>query len=179
MRRSATICLLLGALALPATALAFSATASDGTLVVKSGSAPAKVAVVTLVISGTAIGHVSTGSPDQFDTVVIVDAKNTGAVAASATGSASLVKTSGPDLLTSGTRTKLVGSDFRFRAADGLYKITIYGSGVDLFAVGKGQVVLQGQTDPTVSDGRYSVDGGDWHSLPAQASDWLPIPAAG
>jgi hypothetical protein len=171
MRRLAILCVPFGVLAVPAAALAFTAAAGDGSLVVKNGGAPAKTAVVTLVINGTAIGHVSTGSPDQVDTVVIVDANNTGDVAASASTGATLAKTSIPDTLT--------GSDFRFRAAGGLYKVTIYGSGVDLFAVGQGKATLQGSPDPSTADGRYSINGADWHSLPAQASDWLPIASSG
>lgn len=176
MRRLALLCLPLGALALPAAALAVGAAVGDGTLVIKAGNAPAKVAVVTLAIDGTVIGHVSSGSPDQKDTVYIVDANNTGDVGSSGID---LTKTSGADPLTSGTKWKLSGSDFRFRAADGVYKVTIYGSGVDLFAVGQGKVTLVGGPDPSVPDGRYSLNGGDWHSLPAQATDWLKITSNG
>lgn len=169
MRRLVITFLGLLALALPAAAYSVDSAAGDGTLVVKSGSAPAKVAVVTLVINGTAIGHVSTGSPDQVDTVVIDDPNNTGDIGASGTNGAFLSKTS-----VSATRTKLVGSDFRFRAANGVYKVWVYGAGVDMFAVGTGRVVLQG-TPGSTSDGRYSLNGLDWHSLPAQPSDWLQI----
>jgi hypothetical protein len=169
MRRLLITTLGLIALALPAAAYSVGSATGDGTLVVKSGSAPAKVAVVTLVINGTAIGHVSTGSPDQVDTVVIDDPNNTGDIGASGTNGAFLSKTS-----VSATRTKLVGSDFRFRAANGVYKVWVYGAGVDVFAVGTGRVVLQG-TPASTSDGRYSLNGGDWHSLPAQPTDWLQI----
>lgn len=176
MRRLALLCLPLGALALPAAALAISSSAADGTLVVQNGSAPAKVAVVTLVINGTVIGHVDSGSPGQSDTLYVVDANNTGGVGASGPD---LTKTSAFDQTTGGTRWKLSGSDFRFRAADGVYKITVYGSGVDLFAVGQGQVVIQGQSDASMYDGKYSLNGGDFHSLPVQASDWLKITSSG
>jgi hypothetical protein len=172
MRGFVITCLGLCALALPAAAYSVDSAAGDGTLVVKAGSAPAKVAVVTLVISGTAIGHVSTGSPDQVDTVVIDDQtypNGTGDIGASGTNGAFLSKTS-----VSATRTKLVGADFRFRAANGVYKIWVYGSGADVFAVGTGRVVLQG-TPGSAADGKYSLNGGDWHSLPAQPTDWLPI----
>ena len=70
---------------------------------------------------------------------------------------------------------QLVGSDFRFRAAGGVYKIWIYGSGVDLFAVGNGKVTLQGMPDSSTSDGWYSINGGDRHSLPTAPSDLLPV----
>lgn len=176
MRRVALLCLPLGALALPAVALAVGTAAADGTLVVQDGSAPAKVAVVTLVVDGTVIGHVSSGSPGQSDTVVVDDANNTGNVAATGVY---LTKSSTIDETQTGTKWRFSGSDFRFRAADGIYKVTVYGSGVDLFAVGTGQVVIQGQSDATVPDGRYSLNGHDWRSLPAQASDWLKITSNG
>ncbi|HEY2543721.1 MAG TPA: hypothetical protein VGH92_11800 [Gaiellaceae bacterium] len=158
---------------MPATALALSAAATDGTLVVQNGAAPRGVPVVTLSVIGTAIGHVSTGSPDQLDTVVIYDMNNTGGIGASATNGAYLTKTSPND-----QKTKLVGSDFRFRAAGGAYKVWIYGSGVDVFAVGTGKVTMQGLPDSS-ADGRYSIDGGSWRSLPAVPSDLLTFPLGG
>jgi hypothetical protein len=174
MRRLAMLCLPMLALALPATALALKAAASDGTLVVKNGSAPPGVAVVTLSVSGTAIGHVSTGSPDQFDKVVIYDPNNTNDIGASPTnGALGLTRTQMSD-----TKTRFVGSDFRFRVADGVYKIWIYGTGVDVFAVGAGKATLQGMPD-TGSDGHYSLNGGDWHSLPGVPSDLLQFGASG
>jgi len=175
MRRLAIFVLSALALAAPAVAFAVTDSPGDGTLVVKNGSAPHGVAVVTLTISGTAIGHVSTSSPDQADTVVILDPNNTNNVGASATNGQSLTKTSTSDSTTGGTRTRLVGNDFRFRAAGGIYKIWIYGSGVDLFAVGTGKVALQGLPDGSGPDGHYSIDGGDWRSLPAAPSDLLQI----
>ncbi|MFL5909512.1 MAG: hypothetical protein ACJ768_02930 [Gaiellaceae bacterium] len=175
MRRFAILCLPVLALALPATALGLRAAASDGTLVVKNGTAPRGVAVVTLVINGTAIGHVSTGSPDQVDTVVIDDPNNANNIGASITnGAPSLTRKT-----ISATETKFIGSDFRFRAADGVYKVWIYGSGVNVFAVGKGTVVLQGSPDPGAADGRYSLNGDDWHSLPAAPTDLLKITSSG
>jgi len=170
MRRVAILVLSALALAAPAAALAFGDAGGDGSLVVKNGAAPRGVAVVTLTMNGTTIGHVSTGSPDQFDKVVIYDANNTGNIGASAVNGTLLSRTSNADA----QKTTLVGSDFRFRAAGGLYKIWIYGSGVDLFAVGNGRVTLQGQ--PAGSpDGKYSINGGDWRSLPAAPSDLLQI----
>jgi hypothetical protein len=170
MRRFAIFGLSALALALPAAALAVHDTPGDGTLVVKDGSAPRTIAVVTIGIEGTVIGHVSTGSPDQLDTVVINDPNNAGGVAASASAGSSLTRTTPTD-----QKTKLVGSDFRFRAASGTYVVTVYGSGVDLFAVGHGRVTLQGMPSSSAADGKYSIDGGDWHSLPAAPTDWLPI----
>lgn len=175
MRRLALFCLPLIALAVPAAALAARAAAGDGTLVVSNGGAPKGVAVIRLVIDGATVAHLSTGSPDQIDTVVIDDPNNTNDIAASATAA----RKSYADPTTKDNITKLQGSDFRFRAAGGLYKITIYGSGVDLFAVGQGKVQLQGQPDFSTPDGRYSINGADFHSLPATQTDWLTVKSAG
>jgi hypothetical protein len=60
-----------------------------------------------------------------------------------------------------------------------VYKVWIYGSGVNVFAVGKGTVVLQGQPDVSVADGKYSLNGDDWRSLPTVPSDLLKITANG
>ena len=176
MRRALITCLGLGALALPAAALAFGTAPGDGSLVVQKGSAPPRVAVVTLSVNGTVIGHVSTGSPDQVDTVVIWDPNNTGDIGGSGANGQSLSKT----VSTSDQRTKLVGSDFRFRAANGVYKVWIYGSGVNLFAVGAGQVTLQGMPKSSgLPDGQYAINGGDWHSLPGVPSDLLKFGSTG
>jgi len=170
MRRLAIVGLLASVLAVPAAAAAFGDSSGDGTLVVHSGSAPRSIPVVTLVIQGTALGHVSSGS-DQLDKVVIDDPNNTGDIAASSTTGAVVPVTRKS---VSDTETKFVGSDFRFRAAGGVYKIWIYGSGVDVFAVGRGTVVLQGMSDGS-ADGWYSVNGGPQRSLPSAPSDMLPI----
>ena len=125
MRRLAIACLLLVALAAPATAFALRSAAGDGTLVVQNGAAPHGVPVVFLVINGTAIGHVSSGSPDQIDTVIIDDVNNTGNIGASLTGGAPVLTRK----TISDTETKFTGSDFRFRAAGGWYRIWISASG--------------------------------------------------
>lgn len=177
MRRLAIFCLPLVALVAPATALALSdVKTTDGTLVVQNAGAPRSVAVVTLVVDGTALGHISTGSPDQVDKVVIQDFNiPSGDIGASITNNApALTRTTLAD-----NKTSFVGSDFRFRAANGTYRIWIYGTGVNVFAVGHGTVVLQGQSDADLPDGRYSRDGGDWHSLPAVPSDLLRFGSSG
>jgi hypothetical protein len=52
------------------------------------------------------------------------------------------------------------GTNFRFRAIGGYYRVVVRGSGVYLFAGGHGHVSLRG------SDGTYSVNGGKFRSLP-------------
>jgi hypothetical protein len=64
----------------------------------------------------------------------------------------------------------------------GTYRITIYGSGVDLVASGFGNAIVTGSTDVPGRDGTYSSNGNDFHSLPAsptKLSIGTPTSAAG
>ena len=76
---------------------------------------------------------------------------------------------------TTGTEQTWGGTDFRFRAVGGTYKITIYGSGVGLVASGQGTVVLTGSPDAPKTDGRYSLNGQDFKSLPTTPTKQLRI----
>ena len=126
---------------------------------------------MTLVIRGAAIGHVA-----GLGTIVIDDLTPADGSSPEVTG-AVWHRDSGD------TATKWGGTDFRFRAVGGVYKITVYGSGVDLVASGRGNVILAGSPDSPTTDGRYSLSGGDFHSLPATPtkplSIGLPAPATG
>lgn len=155
MRRLAVLFVSLLALAAPAAAWAMTQAPGDGTLVVKNGAAPKGVPVVTLIITGAAIGRIS-----NYGTIVIDDATPLDPYSP---------EVSGYDWHkdVSGTATKWVGAGMKFRAVGGTYKITIYGSGVDLSAVGSGYVTLNGLSDSTASDGVYSLNGDNFHSLPA------------
>jgi hypothetical protein len=173
MRRLALICVSVAAVAAPA-AWAVPSVPGEGTLVVQGGGAPNGVAVVTLVIKGTVIGQVSSGSPGVDDVVVIDNLNGTGDFTVNTVGGAPLSTNT-----VSSTRTKYLGSDFRFRAVENhYYKVTIYGSGVNLFAAGHGKVSLQGMTDPSVNSGRYSLNGQEFTSLPAVPTAWLQLAIA-
>ena len=151
---------------MPAGASALHASAGDGTLVVKSGTAPRGTAVVTLVIQGAAIGQIS-----GLGKIVIEDPAPNDANAPEVTGSNWHRQTPGDaEEIWGGA-----GPNFRFRAVGGTYKITIYGSGVDLVASGKGTVVLAGSPDASAADGRYSLNGQDFKSLPATPTRSLHI----
>ena len=167
MRRFAALIVLLLALAVPAAAWALTQSPGDGTLVVKNGTGPRGTPVVILVITGAAIGHVS-----ALGTIVIEDLNPNDANTPEVTGAAYRKDVSG----TSGTVTKWGGVDFRFRAV-GAYRITIYGSDVDLSAVGHGYVWLTGLSDPTTGDGVYSLNGATFRSLPATTLVKAPIGA--
>ncbi len=136
----------------------------DGTLVVKDGSAPKGVAVVTLAIQGAVIGHIA-----GRGRLVIEDL--TGTFVPEVTNY-DWHKTSGLGEDT------WVGTDFRFRAVGGTYKITIYGQDIDVVASGQGSVVLTGLPDAPAADGRFSLNGSLFRSLPATPTRPLLIPTA-
>jgi hypothetical protein len=162
MRRTVVTCASLVALTVPAAALAIREAPGDGTLVVKNGSAPLGKPVVTLVIHGAAIGQITQGW------VVIDDPTSGDGFDPGVTG-ATWHKDVGD------TTQKWGGVNFRFRAVGGSYKITIYGSGVDLVASGHGNVILAGSPDLPTRDGVFSLNGGDSRSLPATPTKQLTI----
>jgi hypothetical protein len=158
MRRPALFVALLIALALPATALALHAATGDGTLVVKDASGPAKTPVVALTITGAVIGHVAGGRGH-----IVIDPGPSNDHVPEVTG-----YDSRRDSPTSDTAQIWYGTDFKFRAVGGHWTILIYGSNVDVVAIGKGSVTLTGLADNPLSDGKYSVNGDPvFHSLPA------------
>jgi hypothetical protein len=164
MRRTVVLCASLVALVVPAAALAMHDTQGDGTLVVNKGSAPAGTPVVTLVIRGAAIGRIA-GSGK----LVIEDPTPGDPFSPEVTG-ASWRK----DVGDSKQKWSSAG-ELRFRAVGGSYKITIYGSGVDLVASGFGNVVLTGSPDLPGSDGKYSLNGTGFLSLPTTPTKPLTI----
>jgi hypothetical protein len=145
----------LAALALPAGAFAYTSAAGDGTLVVRNGSSDDFTTPVVRLVAfhGAVFGQVDLGriviedlTPnDPYDPVV-------------------------PNVTphqVPGEPNKQVwrGQNMRFRVDGGRYTISIYGGGIDLNAVGQGRVWLQGS--PTLTtDGKYSIDGADFKSLP-------------
>ncbi len=167
MRRLVVICASLAALAAPASALAVREPAGDGTLVVRNGAGPAKVPVVALTITGAAIGHVGHGR------IVIDDWTPNDKASPEVTGYES--RKDGP----TDTAQTWAGTDFTFRAVGGKYSIVIYGSGVDVVAVGRGTVTLTGLSDTSVTDGRYSLNGDPFLSLPGTATPKLTIGSTG
>jgi hypothetical protein len=162
MRRIVLACVCFGALALPAAASATTAAPGDGSLVVKNASGPrtGNVPVVALTITGAAIGHVQQGR-------IVIDGGNPEVTGAEWRKDSTL----------SETAQVWGGTDFRFRAVGGTYTILIYGSGIDVVALGTGTVALTGLVDNPSADGTFSLDGSDFHSLPSQTSKPLQIVA--
>jgi len=169
MRRIAFLLAVLVGLATPAAVLAAKDGPTDGTLVVKNATAPAdgpdKASVVRLTITGSVIGQV-TGQGGK----IIIDQ----------TPKSPLPEVTGAawsrDSTLSDTA-KVWGGDadgFKFRAVGGSYTIVIFGSGVSLVAIGTGSVVLTGTPD-SATDGKYSLNGDDFKSLPGVATKPLVI----
>lgn len=154
MRRPALVLVSLLALALPASAFALHAAPGDGTLVVKDATGPQKTPVIALNITGAVIGHISGAGR------IVIDPGPTG----------NTPEVSGYDWRndspTSDTAQVWGGTDFKFRAIGGHWTILIYGSDVDVFAIGKGTVTLTGLADDPRGDGTYSTNGQDFRSLP-------------
>jgi hypothetical protein len=159
MRRLAGFTVLVLALAVPAFALGAVDLSDDGNLSVKNG-----VGKVTLSpFNGSALGKVGKGA------IVITDP---------VFGDGGSYDLWGCDRQKDLSEhvTWCAGTNLRFRVIDGRYKLTIVGTGINLSAVGRGQVTLDGRgEDPTVdSDGFYALNDGPYRSLP-DSEKTLPL----
>jgi hypothetical protein len=178
MRRLSVIFVLFSALAVPVAALAATVTPGDGSLVVKNGSAPGGAAlgatpVVVLQITGSVIGQVG-----PYGKLVIDAGPNADPTAVPQVTGAGLPS----DSKRSATAQVWTGNSvnsFKFRAVGGTYTVLVYGPGVNLVAVGTGTVRLAGFPDTPNGDGRYSLNGDDFASLPGTQTDKRAIVSNG
>lgn len=177
MRRLVPTFALLAALALPAAALAAPAAltaktaAGDGTFVLQNGQAPNGVAVVKMTITGSVIGQVQ-----GFGKIIIDAGPNGPTPQVSGAGNPRAVP---GDKDGSALQWGFTDS-FKFRAVGGTFTIVIYGGDVDLVAIGKSKnLVVTGMPDMGKGDGRYSLNGADWKSLPGTPSDPIAIASNG
>lgn len=155
----------IAVLALPAAAAARSqAHAKPGFLVVRNGVTDGGVtgsAVVTVALDGFVLGRVS-----QEGAVQIFH------LGATASGGGS-PQAAGPDISRRAVTwrgvpgTEFSGSGFRFRAIGGVYRVVVYGAGVDVYAAGHGLVTLHGSRSYPTNDGTYSLNGQTARSLPS------------
>jgi hypothetical protein len=163
MRRILLSCAILGVLTLPAAATARApGAARPGYLVVSNavgdGGAFGRP-VATLVVKGFVLARVS-----QEARVEIIQLPSVGGQ-----GAPQVV---GADVSSSAIKWRRFsgkeysGSNFRFRAMGGLYRVVVRGSGVYLFAGGRGQITLRGSSVYPHDDGTYSLNGGTFRSLP-------------
>jgi hypothetical protein len=115
--------------------------------------------VVTVVVDGFVLGRVS-----QEGRVAIYHlASGAAAGAPQATG----VDVSRHAIHWRGVPgTEFSGSSFRFRAVGGVYRVVVRGSGVYVFAGGRGRVTLRGSATYPARDGQYALDGDAFRSLP-------------
>ena len=166
MRRILLSCASIAVLMLPAAASAGARDdARPGFLVVRKAQGDGGIyghPVVTVVVEGFVLGRVTQEA--RVDVYQLPSPTGKGAPEAA-----------GPDVSTGGVRwhgfagKEYRGSGFRFRAIDGAYRVVVRGSGVYLFAGGRGRVMLQGSSVYRNSDGAYSVDGRPFRSLPMRS----------
>jgi hypothetical protein len=163
MRRILLSCAVLAVLMLPAAATARApGHAKPGFLVVRKGTGDGGVnghPVVTVVVQGFVLGRVSQEA--QVDVYQLPSVAGQGAP-----------QVAGADVSTRAIRwhgftgKQYSGSDFRFRALAGFYRVVVRGSGVYVFAGGHGNVRLRGSSVYRRVDGIYSLDGRAFRSLP-------------
>jgi hypothetical protein len=167
MRRILLIPALLAVLAIPAaTAASAAAPGKHGYLVVRNAAGDGDVSgrpVVTLIITGFVLGRVAhEGKVDIFQ---LQTASGHGAPQVTPGVSVRTVHWNHGQL----KGKEFSGSNFRFRALGGQYRVVVRGSGIYLFAGGSGTVTLRGSSANPNADGKYSVNGGRFRSLPAPA----------
>ncbi|MGH2977747.1 MAG: hypothetical protein ACRDKC_05155 [Gaiellaceae bacterium] len=163
MRRILLSCGVLAVLTLPSAATArATAAAKPGYLVISKAVGDGGVngrPVATLVVKGFVLGRVS-----QEARVQIIQLPS-----AAGQGAPQVV---GADVSSKSIKWRRFhgreynGSNFRFRAMGGLYRLVVRGSGVYIFAGGRGQVTVRGSSVSPQKDGTYSVNGGTARSLP-------------
>jgi hypothetical protein len=164
MRRILLTCALLALLAVPAAASARASTpAKPGFLVVRKAAGDGGVygrPVVTVVVKGFVLGRVSQEA--RVDIYHLASASGQGSP-----------QVKGADVSTAPVRwhglpgKRYSGSNFRFRAISGFYRVVVRGSGVYVFAGGKGHVMVRGSSRYPSADGTFSVNGSAFRSLPA------------
>lgn len=171
MTRILVSCAILGALLLPAAALARShGRAEPAFLVVRGASGDGGVnghAVVTLVVHGFVLGRVSQEA--RVDIYQLPSPRPGQGGPQVSPGEVSTKSTKWRGRGRTFTGKEYNGSGFRFRAMGGYYRVVVRGSGIYLFAGGHGNVTLHGSSFASHADGKYAIDGRRPLSLPTAA----------
>jgi hypothetical protein len=164
MRRILLSLVSIALVTLPAAASAATARqVPHGFLVVRNAADDGGVgghAVVTVVVQGFVLGRATQEA--KVDVYQLPSTAGEGAPQAH-----------GPDVTSRGVRWRRFegheysGSGFRFRAIGGTYRVVVWGSGIYLFAGGRGSVWLHGSSIDRGGDGSYSLNGAAFRSLPA------------
>lgn len=175
MRRILLICALLALLALPAAGVARGAApAKPGYVVVRKASGDGGVngrPVATVVVQGFLLGRISQEA--RVDVYQLPSAAGQGAVQVKGTDlSTNAITWRGFAGKHSLTGKEYTGSNLRFRAIGGYYRVVVRGSGVYLYAGGQGYVTLRGSRFHPKADGKFSVNRSAFRSLPAKALTW-------
>jgi hypothetical protein len=145
MRRLLPLAMLL-VLVFPAVSAARAHGPNDGTLSVIDGRG-----TITISGRGAVIGSFARGSVTINDPI---DGDGTGPVVTGDEWSKDR----------NDTTTTWGGTKVRFRMIGGTFRIVVKGRGINLSLVGKGLVTLNGAG--TDNDGTYSVNGGNYETLP-------------
>jgi hypothetical protein len=164
MRRILLSCASLAVLFLPAASAGSSGGATTGYLVVRAATNDGGVTgrpVATVVVRGFVLGRVSQeGRVDVYHLATPVGSGAPQAIGTDITrGSVRWRRFAGA---------QYSGSDFRFSAIGGAYRVVVRGSGVYLFVGGHGSVTLRGSVVYPTGDGTYALDGNAFRSLPSQ-----------
>ncbi len=153
MRRLLLI-LLSGLVVVPA-ALASPRAAGDGVLELKAVYGNVQIGTMLTPARGALWGQIDKGTVAVIDPVV-----GDGAVYVTGWDTKKPVDT------TFGyTKWVYSGKNLHFRVTGGKYKLTFYGSGIDLTAVGSGTAYLNGDEN-AIDAGYFAVDGGKWLAVP-------------
>jgi hypothetical protein len=142
---------LLAVLVVTGTAAARSGGPNDGTLTVKDGDGR-----IVIIGKGAVIGRFDKGQ------VTIKDPNPNDGIGPIVTG-ADVTQS-----LTDKT-TRYSGSNVRFRMIGGPFSLTVFGTDIDLSAIGKGMITLNGTLGGrgnSDNDGTYAVNGGVPQSFP-------------
>jgi hypothetical protein len=165
MRRILLLLAGVAILALPAaaTARAQSHHATPDFLVVRNASTDGGVSgspVATVVVRGFVLGKIAQEGAVQIYHV----ASSAGSLAAQVAG----VDVQRRAVTWHGIPgTEFSGSDFRFRAVGGVWRVVVKGAGVSLYAGGVHSASLHGSRFSPGTDGTYSFNGARFASLPA------------
>ena len=143
------------------------APAKHGYLVVRGAAGDGGVSgrpVATLVVTGFVLGRIS--QEGKVDVIQLPSVNGQGAPQATPGVSTKKIRWHARNgKVFSGK--EFSGSNFRFRAWGGSYRVVVRGSGIYLFAGGGGHVTLRGSSVYPKADGFYSVNGSRRRSLPA------------
>ncbi len=146
MRRLVLI-LLASCLLIPGGAVAVQQLPGDGTLVVDNARG-----LVTVRARGGIIGRFDYGRLIMEDPI---EGDGSGPIVYGA----DRIRDLGPK------STLYIGEDVRFRLIGGSYRVTVQAQGMDISAVGRGTVLLDG-SGYSEQPGRFSIDGDDYQAMP-------------